>query len=111
MDPAEKPAVRVYVVLLFVKVNPAYYDLTKSERMDLTDPHVKELTRHLKSVSLTSLKATGLSSDIMIEILESSDLLEIEKMIETYKSGRKAKYGIVENVIITEKCMERKMTG
>lgn len=111
MDPAEKPAVRVYVVLLFVKVDPAYYELTKSERMDLTDPHVKELTKHLKTVSLTSLKGTGLSTDVMIEILESSDLLEIERMVETYKGGRKAKYGMVENVIITEKCMERKMIG
>jgi len=47
----------------------------------------------------------------MIEILESENLLDIEKMIETYKSGAKSRYGAIENVIITEKCMERKRTG
>lgn len=111
MDPAEKPAIRVYVVLLFVKVNKDYYELHKCEREELTKPHVEKLTEHLKNVSITSLQATGLSADIMIEILESEDLLEIEKMIETYKAGGKAKYGTIENVIITEKCMERKKTG
>lgn len=62
-------------------------------------------------MSLTSLVGTGLSPDIMIEILESEDLLEIEKMIETYKSGEKAKYGRVTNVIVTEKCMVREMNS
>ena len=111
MDPAEKPEKRIYVVLLFVKVNKDYYELNKSQRKNLTNPHVKKLTKHLKRVSITSLQSTGLSRDIMIEVLESEDLLEIEKMIETYKGGKKSKYGEIENVIITEKCMERKMTG
>jgi hypothetical protein len=111
MDPAEKPAKRIYVVLLFVNVNKDYYSLKKSERAKLTNPHVKELTEHLTTVSLTSLQATGLSKDIMIEVLESENLLDIEKMIETYKAGAKSKYGSIENVIITEKCMERKRTG
>jgi hypothetical protein len=64
-----------------------------------------------RKVSITSLQSTGLGRDVMIEILESENLLDIEKMIETYKSGAKSKYGAIENVIITEKCMERKRTG
>ncbi len=111
MDPAEKPEKRIYVVLLFVNVNKDYYDLAKDQREKLTTPHVKQLTNHLKTVSITSLQSTGLSRDIMIEVLESENLLDIEDMIETYKSGAKAKYGAIENVIITEKCMERKLTG
>ena len=111
MDPAEKPEKRMYVVLLFVDVNPKYYALSKNERANLTNPHVKYLSQHLERVSLTSVKGTGLAKDVMIEILESEDLLEIEKMIETYKSGAKAAYGLVRDIIITEKCMERKMTG
>lgn len=111
MDPAEKPEKRIYVVLLFVNVNKEYYSLAKEKRENLTSPHVKQLTDHLKTVSITSLQSTGLSRDVMIEVLESENLLDIEAMIETYKSGEKSKYGTIENVIITEKCMERKMTG
>lgn len=111
MDPAEKPDKRIYVVLLFVKVNKDYYQLKKKERINLTNPHVKQLTKHLKNVSITSLQSTGLSRDIMVEVLESESLLDIEQMIETYKSGGKSVYGEIENVIITEKCMERKRTG
>lgn len=111
MDPAEKPEKRVYVVLLFVDVNQDYYALSKKERESLTRPHVKHLSEHLRKVSITSVQGTGLSKDVMIEILESEDLIEIEKMIETYKAGTKAAYGMVQNVIVTEKCMERRMTG
>ena len=111
MDPAEKPAKRVYVVLLFVNVNKDYYDLKKTERAELTNPHVTQLSTHLRTVSITSLQSTGLSKDVMIEILESESLLDIEKMIGTYKSGAKSKYGTIENVIVTEKCMERKRTN
>ena len=111
MDPAERPKIRTYVVLLFIAVNPEYYELSKEERSKLNDPHVKELSKHLKNVSLISLKGTGLSRDILVEVLESRDLIEIEKMIETYKVGAKSKYGTIENVMITEKCMVREMTG
>lgn len=108
MDPAEKPEKRIYVVLLFVNVNKEYYELSKAQREKLTSPHVKHLSQHLKTVSITSLQSTGLARDIMIEVLESENLLDIEQMIETYKAGAKSKYGAIENVIITEKCMERK---
>ena len=111
MDPAEKPKKRVYVVLLFVKVNHEYYELDKRQRAELNNPHVKQLSEHLKYVSITSLQGTGLSRDVLVEVLESKNLIEIEKMIETYKAGSKSKYGIVENVMIMEKCMEKKMTG
>lgn len=111
MDPRDKPEKRCYVVLLFIEVDHDYYSLESEKRAELTTPHIHDLSKHLSKVSLTSLKSTGLSSDIMIEVLESEDLLEIEKMIETYKSGHKAKYGRVSDVIITEKCMVREMTG
>lgn len=94
-----------------MNVNKDYYDLKKAEREELTNPHVKQLTTHLKTVSITSLQSTGLGRDVMIEILESESLLDIEKMIETYKSSAKSRYSAIENVIITEKCMERKRTG
>ena len=35
----------------------------------------------------------------------------IEAMIETYKAGAKAKYGVIEKVIVSEKTMVREMTG
>jgi len=111
MDPALKPERRMYVVLLFVQVDKNYYDLGKSKREELTAPHVKKLSEHLKCVSITSLQSTGLAGDIMIEVLESENLLEIEKMVETYKAGAKSRYGAIKDVIITEKCMELKMTG
>lgn len=111
MDPREKPDKRRYVVLVFVDVNPMYYELGREKRDELTAPHIKDLTKHLKNVSLVSLKGTGLAQDTMIEILESDSLLEIEKMMDTYKAGRKAQYGRVSNVIVTEKCMVREMTG
>lgn len=111
MDPAEKPEKRLYVVLLFAKVNRDYYELSREKRAELTNPHVKELSKHLTCVSITSLQGTGLSPDIMVEVLESENLLEIEKMIETYKAGAKSAYGIITDVMITEKCMERRMTG
>ena len=60
----------------------------------------------LENVSLTSLKGSGLSSDLMIEVIESEDLNAIEKMIDVYKSGAKASYGLIENVIVTRKGME-----
>lgn len=111
MDPAEKPEKRIYNVLLFVKVNQEYYALDKQQRAELNTPHVKHLSEHLKYVSILSLQGTGLSRDVLVEVLESESLIEIERMIETYKSGSKAQYGIVENVMIMEKVMEKKMTG
>lgn len=111
MDPAEKPEKRIYNVLLFVKVKHEYYSLTKQQRDELNVPHVRHLSGHLEQVSILSLQGTGLSRDVLVEVLESESLTEIEKMIETYKAGRKAQYGIVENVMIMEKVMERKMTG
>ena len=111
MDPAEKPEKRIYNVLLFVKVNQEYYALDKQQRADLNTPHVKHLSEHLKHVSILSLQGTGLSRDVLVEVLESESLIEIERMIETYKAGSKAQYGIVENVMIMEKVMEKKMTG
>ncbi|UIK04767.1 hypothetical protein [Neorhizobium galegae] len=111
MDPAEKPEKRIYNVLLFVKVNQAYYALDKQQRAELNNPHVKHLSEHLQYVSILSLQGTGLSRDVLVEVLESESLIEIERMIETYKAGSKAQYGIVENVMIMEKVMERKMTG
>ncbi|MCF2905674.1 hypothetical protein L0666_11810 [Octadecabacter sp. CECT 8868] len=111
MDPRERPEKRRYVVLVFVDVNPDYYELGEKKRADLTAPHIKELTEHLKYVSLVSLRGTGLAEDTMIEVLESDSLIEIEKMMDTYKAGRKAAYGRIKNVIVTEKCMVREMTG
>ncbi|RVG87158.1 hypothetical protein CN221_29340 [Sinorhizobium meliloti] len=111
MDPAEKPEKRIYNVLLFVKVNQEYYTLDKQQRAELNNPHVTQLSEHLKYVSILSLQGTGLSRDVLVEVLESESLTEIERMIETYKAGSKAQYGIVENVMIMEKVMERKMTG
>jgi hypothetical protein len=77
----------------------------------LTAPHVKKPSEHPKSVSITSLQSADLASDIMIEVLESESLLEIEKMVEIYKSSAKSRYSLIENITITEKCMELKMTG
>ena len=111
MDPRERPEKRRYVVLVFVDVNPDYYELGESKRADLTAPHIKELTEHLDQVSLVSLRSTGLAQDSLIEILESDDLVAIERMLDTYKAGRKAQYGRISNVIVTEKCMVRDMTG
>ena len=76
MDPRERPEKRRYVVLVFVDVNPDYYELGESKRADLTAPHIKELTEHLDQVSLVSLRSTGLAQDSLIEILESDDLVE-----------------------------------
>ena len=111
MDPRDKPEKRRYVVLVFVDVDPRYYTFKSEKRARLTEPHIEELTRHLETVSLMSLKGTGLARDTMIEVLESDNLLDIEGMMETYKSGAKSRYGRISNVIITEKGMVREMTG
>ena len=111
MGPIDPSAPRVYVVLVFVNVSREYYEQTNAQRDALTAPHIQQLTPYLKSISLTSLRSTGLSPDIMIEVLESNDLLAIEKMIETYKAGAKAAFGAIEKVIITEKGMVLPATG
>lgn len=111
MDPSYKSGKRSYVVLVFVDVNPEYCELETKRRAELTKPHIDELEVHLKDVSLMSLKATGLSSDKMIEVLESENLTSIEKMLETYKAGAKSRFGRISNVIVTEKGMVREMTG
>lgn len=111
MDPREKPEKRRYVVLAFVDVDPKYYRFAAEKRRALTAPHVEALTEHLEDVSLTSLKGTGLARDVMIEVLESENLLSIERMLETYRAGAKARYGRIRDVIVTEKGMVREMTG
>ena len=103
---------RRYVVLLFVNVDRDYYALDHCKREELSAPHIKQLSEYLKTVSVTSLQTTGLTEgSTMIEILESENLADIEAMIETYKAGAKAKYGVIEKVIVSEKTMVREMTG
>lgn len=95
-----------FVALVFVQVDPKYYELKQSKRKELTKPHIEELGLFLEKCSLTSLKGSGLSSDLMIELIESEDLNTIEKMIDVYKAGAKASYGSIEKVIVTRKGME-----
>ena len=106
MYPLSKYEEPTYVALVFVNVNPEYYELGDKKRKELTKPHIEELEEYLEHLSLTSLKGSGLSKDLMIEVIESKDLNAIEKMVDTYKAGAKAKFGFVENVILTRKGME-----
>ena len=107
MDPSIKPKERNYVVLMIMDVKKKWFELSKKERAELTKPHVKELGQHLEKVSLTSLQGTGLSKHTMIEILESKDLYAIEAMIEEFKASSKAKFGVVRDILIMEKGIER----
>ena len=115
MDATKKCEKRTYTVLVFVDVDKRYYSLDREERERLTRPHVEELSKSLKDVSITTLKNTGLSTgfsglpkDVMIEVLESDNLQSIERMIENYKATEKAQYGTIAHVLVTEKCMELK---
>ena len=111
MDPREKPERRHYVVLVFLDVDPKYYTFKSEKRAELTAPHIDELTEHLETVSLMSLKGTGLAQDVMIEVLQGESLTDIERMMDTYKAGAKSRYGRVRDVIVTERGMMREMTG
>ena len=111
MDPREKPEKRQYVVLVFLDVDPKYYTFKSEKRAALTEPHIDALTEHLETVSLLSLKGTGLAQDVMIEVLQSESLTDIERMMDTCKAGAKSRYGRVRDVIVTERGMMREMTG
>ena len=107
MDPTIKPEERIYVVLLILDVKQSWFDLERKTRAELTNPHVTNLGKHLKEVTLTSLQGTGLSKYDMVEILESKNLQAIEAMIEEFKTGDKAQHGTIRDIIIMEKGIER----
>ncbi|NUR31914.1 MAG: hypothetical protein HOV83_39745 [Catenulispora sp.] len=106
----EVAAKNKYIGMLFMKIDPAYFELGRKGIHDVSAAHAKDLSKW--SSQLTHVVTSGVNGKYdQVTIIEADTLEEIHHAAVDFRMGAKGKFIEIVDVVCGMKAPQRKVSG
>ena len=98
---------KTYSALMLFNMKASWFNMSNDERDKLSKEHIADLYKFTDQVRISHMAGTGLSKYDLIVQLESDNLSAMDEMMNSFKAGRKAEQGVLQDIIVMEKGLGR----